>query len=81
MFLVGIVAMLCFVCITRALAMAPAAVLAPFQYSAMVWATLMGWLVWRDVPTLPIIVGNCIIIGSGLFVYYRDRSSKPVPAE
>ncbi|MGN8113529.1 DMT family transporter [Labrys sp. 22185] len=81
MFLVGIVAMVCFVCITRALAMAPAAMLAPFQYSAMVWATLMGWIVWRDVPTLPILIGNCIIIGSGLFVFYRDRATVSAPAE
>ncbi|CAM5764424.1 DMT transporter permease [Labrys miyagiensis] len=81
MFLVGIVAMLCFICITRALSMAPAATLAPFQYSAMVWATLMGWLVWRDIPTLPIVVGNVIIIGSGLFVFYMDRAARPVPAE
>lgn len=81
LFLVGIVAMVCFICITRALAMAPAALLAPFQYSAMVWATLMGWIVWRDVPTLPIVLGNCIIIGSGLFVFYRDRASVAAPAE
>jgi S-adenosylmethionine uptake transporter len=81
MFLVGVVAMACFICITRALTMAPAATLAPFHYSAMIWATLMGWLVWRDVPTLPIILGNVIIIASGLFVLYMDRSTRPVPAE
>ncbi|MDQ0392158.1 DMT family transporter [Labrys monachus] len=78
MFLVGVVAMLCFVCITRALALAPAAVLAPFQYSAMLWATIMGWMVWRDVPTPPIIIGNAIIIASGLFILYRDRSAGAV---
>jgi len=75
LFLVGIVSMLCFVCITRALALSPAAMLAPFQYSAMLWATLLGWMVWRDVPTLPIVVGNLVIIASGLFVIYRDRLS------
>ena len=55
MFLVGIVSMTCFICIVRALALARAAVLAPLQYSAIVWAAIMGWLVWRDAPTLPII--------------------------
>jgi S-adenosylmethionine uptake transporter len=45
------------------------------------WATIMGWMVWRDVPTLPIIIGNCVIIGSGLFVFYRDRVTGTVPAE
>jgi S-adenosylmethionine uptake transporter len=73
MFLVGAVSMTCFICITRALALARAAVLAPLQYSAIVWAAIMGWLVWRDAPTPPILVGNAIIIGSGLFVAARGK--------
>jgi S-adenosylmethionine uptake transporter len=73
MFLVGIVAAACFVLITRALAMAPASLLAPFQYSAILWAAVLGWLVWKDVPTLPIIIGNSIIILSGLVIFYRER--------
>ena len=73
LFLLGIVAMLCFVCLTRALAMTPTAVLAPFQYTMLLWATIMGWIVWRDAPSPPILIGSAIIIGSGLFVIYRDR--------
>jgi S-adenosylmethionine uptake transporter len=52
--------------------------LAPVQYSAILWAAIMGWLVWRDAPTFPIIVGNAIIIGSGLFVATR-RETGPIP--
>src|SRR5271155_3349675 len=73
MFLVGVVSMTCFIFIIRALALARAAVLAPLQYSAIVWAAIMGWLVWRDAPTLPIIIGNAIIIGSGLYVTARGK--------
>ena len=73
MFLVGVVSMTCFIFIVRALALARAAVLAPLQYSAIVWAAIMGWLVWRDAPTLPIIVGNAVIIGSGLYLAARGR--------
>jgi S-adenosylmethionine uptake transporter len=73
MALVGIVSMFCFIFIVRALALARAAVLAPLQYSAILWAAIMGWLVWRDAPTLPIIVGNAIIIGSGLYVAARGK--------
>ena len=72
-FLVGAVSMTCFIFIVRALALARAAVLAPLQYSAILWAAIMGWLVWRDAPTLPIIVGNAIIIGSGLYVAARGK--------
>jgi S-adenosylmethionine uptake transporter len=73
MALVGVVSMLCFICIVRALSFVRAAVLAPLQYSAILWAALMGWLVWRDAPTLPILAGNAIIIGSGLYVAARGK--------
>ena len=73
MFLVGAVAMLCFIFIVRALALARASVLAPLQYSAILWAAILGWLIWRDVPTLPIVIGNAIIIGSGLYVAARGK--------
>lgn len=71
MALVGVVSMFCFVLITKALALARAAVLAPLHYSSIFWATLMGWIVWGDVPAFPIIVGNAVIIGSGLYVATR----------
>lgn len=83
MFLVGIVAMACFVCITKAVAIAPASVLAPFQYTVIVWAAILGWLVWGDVPTLQIAIGNAIIVASGLYVLYRERvrGTPPTPPE
>ncbi len=73
MFLVGVVAMVCFIFIVRALALARAAVLAPLQYSAILWAAILGWLVWRDAPTPTIVVGNAVIIGSGLYVAARGK--------
>jgi S-adenosylmethionine uptake transporter len=72
MFLLGVVSMICFIFITRALAIARAAVLAPLQYTSIVWATIIGWAVWRDAPTWPIVLGNAIIIGSGLYLAARD---------
>ncbi len=76
MFLVGIVAAACFVLITKALSLAPASLLAPFQYSAILWAALLGWIIWHDAPTPNIVIGNCIIIGSGLVIFYRERRIK-----
>ena len=54
MFLLGVVSMVCFVFMTKALALTPASVLAPFQYTAILWATALGWLVWRDGLSLPV---------------------------
>jgi drug/metabolite transporter (DMT)-like permease len=73
MALVGIVSMVSFILITRALGLARAAVLAPLQYSAILWAAIMGFVVWRDTPSLPIIIGNAVIIGGGLYLAARGR--------
>jgi len=70
---VGVISMFCFILITRALALARAAVLAPLQYSAILWAALMGWIVWRDAPTPPIVVGNAVIIAGGLYLLARSQ--------
>ena len=78
MALVGIVSMFCFVLITRALALARAALLAPLHYSAILWAAMMGWIVWRDAPSPPIILGNAVIIGSGLYLLWMGRAEQTV---
>jgi len=71
--LLGMVSAGCFVLISRALALAQASLLAPFQYSAILWAAIFGWMFWTDIPTLRIVLGNAILIASGLFVFYRER--------
>jgi S-adenosylmethionine uptake transporter len=74
LFLLGVTAMTCFVFMTKALALTPASVLAPFQYTAILWATLLGWIIWRDVPSLAVALGNGLIIASGFVVLQAERS-------
>jgi drug/metabolite transporter (DMT)-like permease len=50
------------------------AVVAPFRYSVIVWAIIVGYLVWGDVPDLPTILGTTIIIAMGVYTFYRERS-------
>lgn len=73
MFVVGIVSFLSFICITKALSITPASVLAPFQYVSIVWAVILGWAVFGDTPTAAITIGATIIIASGLMVFVRER--------
>jgi drug/metabolite transporter (DMT)-like permease len=47
--------------------------IAPFRYTALLWAILMGFLVFGDVPDLAMIAGATIIVGSGLYTLYRER--------
>lgn len=46
---------------------------APFRYTALLWAILLGYLIFADVPDLPMIVGAAIVVGSGLYTLYRER--------
>jgi drug/metabolite transporter (DMT)-like permease len=59
--------------ITLAFRFAPAAIAAPFDYSAMLWAVLLGWWFWGELPDVWVWVGSVLIIGSGLAVAYMER--------
>ncbi len=59
--------------ITLAFRFAPAAIAAPFDYTAMLWAVLLGWWFWGELPDLWVWVGSALIMGSGLAIAYHDR--------
>ena len=50
--------------------------LMPFRYLSLVFATAAGFLVWGDVPAWNVALGSVIIIGSGLFIWYREHRAK-----
>jgi drug/metabolite transporter (DMT)-like permease len=56
----------------RALTIAPASLLAPFVYTQIIWALVLGYLVFGDVPDRWMLVGCAVIVASGLFVFYRE---------
>ena len=47
--------------------------IAPFRYTALLWAVLLGYLLFGDVPDTAMIIGAAIIVGSGLYTIYRER--------
>jgi drug/metabolite transporter (DMT)-like permease len=59
--------------IIRAYRAAPASVVAPFSYSTLVWAALLGWLVFGDWPRAATWVGAVLIIGSGLYSFLHEH--------
>lgn len=58
---------------TQAFRFAPAAVVAPFDYTALIWATLLGYLLWGEIPDLATYLGAAIIIASGIYIVWRER--------
>ncbi len=74
--LLGVVAMLAHVCVNRALKLADAATVTPFQYMLLLWAVVFGWLVFGDVPRTSMLIGAMIIIIAGLFIFFREQRVK-----
>jgi drug/metabolite transporter (DMT)-like permease len=66
---------------TRALSLAPPAALGPYYYFLLVWAMILGFLMWGDVPTLMLIAGSVIVVGSGLFLLWHESGKKPLPVD
>lgn len=61
-----------FTMMTQAFRFAPAAVVAPFDYTALVWATGLGFAIWHEVPDALTYAGAAIIIASGIFIVWRE---------
>ena len=57
---------------TQAFSLAPPVIVAPFDYANMLLATLLGYLIWGDVPTPAVLAGAVLVIGSGLYIVYRE---------
>jgi drug/metabolite transporter (DMT)-like permease len=57
------------------------AVVAPFRYTVILWAILAGYIVWREVPDLAMIVGSAIVIASGVYTLHRERRIARLVAE
>jgi drug/metabolite transporter (DMT)-like permease len=78
--------MVALACVNRSLKLAPASVVAPYQYTMIVWAVALGYLVFGDVPDIAMAAGAAIIVAAGLYIFWREQivaprepSIEPVP--
>jgi len=67
--------------ITVAFRSAPAAVVAPFEYTAMLWGVLLDVAIWSVYPSALTLVGASIVIGAGLYLIQRERRQAAVATE
>jgi drug/metabolite transporter (DMT)-like permease len=59
--------------LTSSLRFAPVPVVVPFDYTQLLWAVLLGWLLWDTHPAATTWLGAAIIVGSGLYTLYREH--------
>ena len=64
----------------EALRQAPVAILAPFDYTAMIWAVIFGYVIWADLPDGWTLTGCAIVVSSGLYVLHRETRHGNVAA-
>jgi drug/metabolite transporter (DMT)-like permease len=73
MAILGLVAMTALACVNRSLKLSPASVVAPYQYTMIVWAIALGFLVFGDLPDAAMLAGSAIIIAAGLYILWREQ--------
>jgi drug/metabolite transporter (DMT)-like permease len=79
--LFGVISIAALACVNRALKLAPASVVVPYQYTMIVWALGLGYVVFGDVPDLFTLAGAAIIIAAGLYIFWREQvQGRPEPA-
>jgi len=52
---------------------APVSVIAPYDYSQIIWASLLGWLIWSSLPTFNTLLGAALIVASGIYTAWREH--------
>lgn len=61
---------------TRSLSLAPPAAVGPFFYTSLVWAMLLGFMICGDIPTLGLLAGSAVVVGSGIFLLWHESAKK-----
>jgi len=70
---VGIAGTLGQLWITEAFSSAPPAVVAPFEYTALLCAFAIDWVIWSTSPSLTLLIGAAIVVGSGIVIIEEER--------
>lgn len=58
--------------LTRAFHNAPIALLAPFEFTAIIWSALLGYFIWSDIPSTNVLTGGAVIVCCGLYLVHRE---------
>ena len=70
----GLVASLSFYFVFSAYSIASPSVVSLFEYSLIIWAIIIGYLLFNDIPTARTFIGVALIIGAGVYIYIREKA-------
>lgn len=76
---VGVIGGIGQLAMTMSLRYASVSTLVPFDYSQILWASLIAWTLWSELPSRDTLLGVAIITASGLYIFYRERKVAAIP--
>jgi len=74
MIFIGVVGASAFLCLFTAYRIASPAVISPFEYSILVWASLNGWFFFDEIPNVRSIAGMILIVCGGIYIFVREKA-------
>ena len=78
--IMGLVASLSFYFVFSAYSIASPSVVSLFEYSLIIWAIIIGYLLFNDIPTARTFIGVALIIGAGVYIYIREKAKDQMVA-
>jgi len=76
MALFGAISIIAVACVNHSLRLADASLVVPYQYTLIVWAIVLGYVVFGDVPDPFTISGALVIIASGIYIFWREHNGR-----
>ena len=70
----GVVAAVSFYCVFSAYSIASPSAVSLFEYSLIIWAIIIGYVLFKDIPTPRTFLGVSLIIGAGVYIYLREKA-------
>jgi len=61
------------IALTQSYRYADASMVAPFDYISMIWAIILGWVLFGELPKAVVVLGSCIVVCAGIFVIWREH--------
>ena len=74
MIFIGVVGAIGFLCFFTAYRIASPAVVSPFEYSILVWASINGWVFFDEIPSQRTIVGMILIVSGSIYIFIREKA-------
>ena len=71
---IGVLGGMAQICMTQSYRLGDASLIAPFEYSSMLFALVIGYFCFGDVPSVLVVIGAAIILGAGIYVILRERA-------